>query len=162
MAFLGLGLFDPMTSDEPVDLDELCPSASDFASPAAPRPPVRSRTSVDLRPRAATHGKDPIGTVRIRTRIKSSHSEGDFSSLPPEPQQGNIEYKLKLVNPTSQRLEHLVTQMKWRLREGQGENSDFRVKKEFVMCFSQIFIGCWAVLTAYLSCYAAQASKKNM
>ena len=32
-----------------------------------------------------------------------------------------MEYKLKLVNPTSQRLEHLVTQMKWRLREGQGE-----------------------------------------
>merc|ERR1719188_1945175 len=56
-----------------------------------------------------------------KTRIRSSHSEGDFSSLPPEPQQGNIEYKLKLVNPTSQRLEHLVTQMKWRLREGQGE-----------------------------------------
>ena len=62
-----------------------------------------------------------LGTVRVRTRIRSSHSEGDFNSLPPEPQQGNVEYKLKLVNPTSQRLEHLVTQMKWRLREGQGE-----------------------------------------
>ena len=62
----------------------------------------------------------PVGTVRIRTRMHSSHSEGDFSSLPPEPQQGNIEYKLKLINPTPQRLEHLVTQMKWRLREGQG------------------------------------------
>jgi GTPase len=48
-------------------------------------------------------------------------SEGDFMSLPPEPQQGNIEYKLKLVNPSNHRLEHLVTQMKWRLREGQGE-----------------------------------------
>ena len=62
-----------------------------------------------------------VGTVRVRTRIRSSHSEGDFNSLPPEPQQGNVEYKLKLVNPTAQRLEHLVTQMKWRLREGQGE-----------------------------------------
>lgn len=41
--------------------------------------------------------------------------------LPPEPQLGNIEYKLKLINPSSQRFEHLVTQMKWRLREGQGE-----------------------------------------
>ena len=122
MAFLGLGLFDPMTSDEPVDLDELCPSA---ASALSARPPVRSRTSVDLRPPRAV-ASDPIGTVRIRTRIKSSHSEGDFSSLPPEPQQGNIEYKLKLVNPTSQRLEHLVTQMKWRLREGQGETIEGR------------------------------------
>lgn len=34
---------------------------------------------------------------------------------------GNIEYKLKLVNPTESRFEHLVTQMKWRLQEGQGE-----------------------------------------
>lgn len=41
--------------------------------------------------------------------------------LPPEPEQGNIEYKLKLINPSSQRFEHLVTQMKWRLREGHGE-----------------------------------------
>ena len=54
--------------------------------------------------------------------MASAHSEGDFSSLPPEPQQGNVEYKLKLVNPTSQRLQHLVTQMKWRLREGQGRS----------------------------------------
>ncbi|XP_052836282.1 LOW QUALITY PROTEIN: GTP-binding protein 2 [Drosophila gunungcola] len=41
--------------------------------------------------------------------------------LPPEPQLGNVEYKLKLVNPSKQRFEHLVTQMKWRLREGNGE-----------------------------------------
>ncbi|KAH8360191.1 hypothetical protein KR093_011282 [Drosophila rubida] len=42
-------------------------------------------------------------------------------ALPPEPQLGNVEYKLKLVNPSKQRFEHLVTQMKWRLREGHGE-----------------------------------------
>uniref|UniRef100_T1IIR6 Tr-type G domain-containing protein n=1 Tax=Strigamia maritima TaxID=126957 RepID=T1IIR6_STRMM len=42
-------------------------------------------------------------------------------SLPPEPGEGNVEYKLKLVNPSQSRFEHLVTQMKWRLREGQGE-----------------------------------------
>ena len=48
--------------------------------------------------------------------------DGDLEDrLPPEPEQGNIEYKLKLVNPSSQRFEHLVTQMKWRLREGHGE-----------------------------------------
>lgn len=41
--------------------------------------------------------------------------------LPPEPQFGNIEYKLKLINPTKQRLDHLVTQLKWRLNEGNGE-----------------------------------------
>ena len=35
-----------------------------------------------------------VGTVRIRTRVSSGHSKGDFSSLPPEPQLGNVEYKL--------------------------------------------------------------------
>ena len=32
-----------------------------------------------------------------------------------------MEYKLKLINPTEHRIEHLVTQMKWRLNEGGGE-----------------------------------------
>lgn len=41
--------------------------------------------------------------------------------LPPEAAEGNVEYKLKLINPSKSRFEHLVTQMKWRLREGQGE-----------------------------------------
>ncbi|EEB16335.1 GTP-binding protein, putative [Pediculus humanus corporis] len=48
----------------------------------------------------------------------------DFShcqQLPPEPQVGNIEYKLKLINPSKLRFQHLVTQMKWRIREGHGE-----------------------------------------
>lgn len=41
--------------------------------------------------------------------------------LPPEVEEGNVEYKLKLVNPSPSRLEHLVTQLKWRLQEGEGE-----------------------------------------
>jgi len=32
-----------------------------------------------------------------------------------------VEYKLKLIDPTPSRIEHLVTQMKWRLGEGDGE-----------------------------------------
>ncbi len=30
-------------------------------------------------------------------------------------------FQFKLVNPSATRIEHLVTQMKWRLREGAGE-----------------------------------------
>lgn len=36
-------------------------------------------------------------------------------------EEGNVEYKLKLLNPSTSRFEHLVTQMKWRLQEGRGE-----------------------------------------
>ncbi|XP_022912796.2 GTP-binding protein 2-like [Onthophagus taurus] len=41
--------------------------------------------------------------------------------LPPEPQTGNVEYKLKLINPSKNRLEHLITQLNWRLHEGRGK-----------------------------------------
>jgi len=34
---------------------------------------------------------------------------------------GNVGYKLKLVRPTAARVEHLTTQMKWRIAEGGGE-----------------------------------------
>ncbi|CAI4225094.1 unnamed protein product [Auanema sp. JU1783] len=47
-------------------------------------------------------------------------SDNDYQ-LPPEMELGNIEYKAKLINPSASRLQHLITQMKWRLREGQGE-----------------------------------------
>lgn len=65
-----------------------------------------------------------------------THIEGNFKSiskcsaltladdlvfLGQEIEEGNIEYKLKLVDPTPERLEHLTTQMKWRLSEGHGE-----------------------------------------
>jgi GTPase len=55
----------------------------------------------------------------------SSHSGDDGLNeelnLPPEIEQGNIEYKLKIDPNSSNRLERLVTQMKWRLQEGLGE-----------------------------------------
>jgi len=55
------------------------------------------------------------------SRLLSNSEQLPDTELPPEVEEGNIEYKLKLVNPNPSRLEHLVTQMKWRLREGQGE-----------------------------------------
>lgn len=68
----------------------------------------------------------PMATTNGRQRQQylqqySPTIDFDLDILPPEPQLGNIEYKLKLINPSKQRFEHLVTQMKWRLREGNGE-----------------------------------------
>jgi len=45
----------------------------------------------------------------------------DAPYLEPEKEEGNIEYKLKLVDPTPERFQHLVSQLKWRLGEGMGE-----------------------------------------
>jgi len=41
--------------------------------------------------------------------------------LVPEIEQGNVEYKLRLLNPTAERFTRLVTQLKWRLLEGGGQ-----------------------------------------
>ncbi|KAK1338366.1 hypothetical protein QTO34_001482 [Cnephaeus nilssonii] len=61
---------------------------------------------------------------------KNGKNRGSKANNPPylpprhllqQAEDGNIEYKLKLVNPSQYRFEHLVTQMKWRLQEGRGE-----------------------------------------
>lgn len=57
--------------------------------------------------------------ARFARNFKPSNNTAPY--LPPEAEEGNIEYKLKLVNPTQYRFEHLATQMKWRLQEGRGE-----------------------------------------
>lgn len=41
--------------------------------------------------------------------------------LAAEVEEGNVEYKLHLINPSSTRFARLVTQMKWRLLEGGGQ-----------------------------------------
>lgn len=45
----------------------------------------------------------------------------EISRLEPENEYGNVEYKLRLTDPNPERIERLVTQLKWRIREGQGE-----------------------------------------
>ncbi|HUU77166.1 MAG TPA: GTP-binding protein [candidate division Zixibacteria bacterium] len=51
----------------------------------------------------------------------ASPKDTDDKKLVQESEEGNVEYKLKLIDPTATRFEHLVTQMKFRLQEGQGE-----------------------------------------
>ncbi|XP_061600706.1 GTP-binding protein 2 [Cololabis saira] len=63
-------------------------------------------------------GKNKKAKTRFSRNLRPSKNT---PYLPPEAEEGNIEYKLKLVNPTQYRFEHLATQMKWRLQEGRGE-----------------------------------------
>ncbi|RLE94185.1 MAG: GTP-binding protein [Thermoprotei archaeon] len=44
-----------------------------------------------------------------------------LSQYPPEKEEGKTEYKLKLTRVSEERLEHLASQMKYRLSEGGGE-----------------------------------------
>ncbi|KIK63932.1 hypothetical protein GYMLUDRAFT_40144 [Collybiopsis luxurians FD-317 M1] len=70
----------------------------------------------------------PLGTPANGTLI-SLPSSSDTPSrmpvalprLPQESDNGNIEYKLQLLHPTPSRFTRLVTQLKWRLLEGNGQ-----------------------------------------
>lgn len=57
----------------------------------------------------------------LHNRSAGRRGQIENSRLEPENEYGNVEYKLRLTNPTSERIERLVTQLKWRIREGQGE-----------------------------------------
>uniref|UniRef100_A0A8D3BHA9 Tr-type G domain-containing protein n=2 Tax=Scophthalmus maximus TaxID=52904 RepID=A0A8D3BHA9_SCOMX len=87
--------------------------------PGPPGPPGPGnngrRTAKKSRTRRGKRGK------RRRNKKNNRNSKTPPPYLPPEAEEGNIEYKLKLVNPTQYRLEHLATQLKWRLQEGRGE-----------------------------------------
>jgi len=71
-----------------------------------------------------TKGRSNNRGSMVNNFRKASY-KGPVKYLPPEPTEGNIEYKLKLINPSQSRFEHLVTQMKWRLREGKPTEFDY-------------------------------------
>ena len=45
----------------------------------------------------------------------------NWEKMDREKEEGNVEYKLKIINPNEDRIERLATQMRYRLREGGGE-----------------------------------------
>jgi hypothetical protein len=59
------------------------------------------------------------GLVDLFGECDSSSDENIYNdnnkSLPPEVEKGNIEYKLKLIDPNPVRFEHLVTQVSYKL-----------------------------------------------
>ncbi|CBQ69856.1 conserved hypothetical protein [Sporisorium reilianum SRZ2] len=70
-------------------------------------------------------GLDPIMASRSRNSPALAPTDIDaassFGPIAPEvDQKGNLEYKLKILPPSRERFDRLVTQLKWRLLEGGG------------------------------------------
>ena len=61
------------------------------------------------------------GQKRTHTPSPLAAELVDIPRLVPEADDGNVEYKLQLLNPSPARFARLVTQMKWRLLEGGGQ-----------------------------------------
>jgi GTPase len=57
----------------------------------------------------------------LHNQTNTRRGQIETTRLEPENEYGNVEYKLRLTDPTPERIERLVTQLKWRIREGQGE-----------------------------------------
>ncbi|PAV24152.1 GTP binding 2 [Pyrrhoderma noxium] len=53
--------------------------------------------------------------------IEPTNTPQLLPKLVPEVEEGNVEYKLRLLNPTTERFTRLVTQLNWRLHEGGGQ-----------------------------------------
>ena len=63
-------------------------------------------------------------TKSLTNYLEMLYSSKNFEKadkISEEDDYGNIEYKLKLVDSSSERVQHLATQMKFRLEEGSGE-----------------------------------------
>ncbi|KZS87411.1 hypothetical protein SISNIDRAFT_460906 [Sistotremastrum niveocremeum HHB9708] len=64
---------------------------------------------------------DPLISPPSASPLRSPSPLDNIPKLVPELQDGNIEYKLKLTDPSPERFLRLVTQLKWRLLEGGGQ-----------------------------------------
>ncbi|TEB27922.1 hypothetical protein FA13DRAFT_1736099 [Coprinellus micaceus] len=90
---------------------------SESESPRVPSPwdPLIASASVS---------PSPAPSLRSRAHTPSPLSSELAITLPrlvPESDDGNVEYKLQLLNPSPARFARLVTQLKWRLLEGGGQ-----------------------------------------
>eukprot|EP00741_Cyanophora_paradoxa_P012906 tig00020629_g12462.t1 len=70
-------------------------------------------------------GKAPTGHAAAAAPHLDDHAHllwaDDHPHLPQEKDDGPVEYKRQLLNPSAERLQHLITQLKFRLDEGLGE-----------------------------------------
>lgn len=64
---------------------------------------------------------DDVVAGRSRARLSKRNCKAGAGSIDSEPQEGNVEYKFRLVNPSEERLIELITQLNWRLNEGNNE-----------------------------------------
>ncbi|EIN05512.1 hypothetical protein PUNSTDRAFT_122395 [Punctularia strigosozonata HHB-11173 SS5] len=75
-------------------------------------------------PRAPSPWNNLVATPPASSPHLKAITGGELTRIPkliPEVEEGNVEYKLKLLNPTAARFARLVTQLKWRLLEGGGQ-----------------------------------------
>ncbi|KAG7384761.1 GTP binding protein [Phytophthora boehmeriae] len=69
--------------------------------------------------------RDEVGLAALRRQVRVEFAQpsclaAEMEQLPGEVEEGNVEYKQQLLEPSAERLRQLTTQMHWRLNEGGG------------------------------------------
>jgi len=82
---------------------------------------VPSSSTLDNTTTTTQEHKQVLGMEQDKELIEEKSLLSGKDVLGKENDEGNIEYKWKLVGLSDDRFKHLVTQMKYRLSEGQGE-----------------------------------------
>jgi hypothetical protein len=77
--------------------------------------PPRKRRDARERRAAAAASADLLGAAPEEEPASAAHAP-----LPRETESGCIEYKRQLLSPSPFRLQQLISQLKWRLAEGDG------------------------------------------
>ncbi|KAF3082175.1 hypothetical protein TWF569_006389 [Orbilia oligospora] len=89
-------------------------------SPSPPSSPWNSAISTPVPPNSDANTRVATPTLLLSgpSKVHPNKREGDgIQSLASEPQEGSTEYKLSLLNPNPLRLQHLTTQLLWRLQQ---------------------------------------------
>ncbi|KAK6520867.1 hypothetical protein TWF506_001110 [Arthrobotrys conoides] len=89
-------------------------------SPSPPSSPWNSAISTPVPPNSDANTRVATPTLLLPGpgKVHPNKREGDgIQSLASEPQEGSTEYKLSLLNPNPLRLQHLTTQLLWRLQQ---------------------------------------------
>ncbi|KAK6361353.1 hypothetical protein TWF730_005087 [Orbilia blumenaviensis] len=89
-------------------------------SPSPPSSPWNSALSTPVPPNSGANTRVATPTLLLPgpSKVHPNKREGDgIQSLASEPQEGSTEYKLSLLNPNPLRLQHLTTQLLWRLQQ---------------------------------------------
>ncbi|KZT54240.1 hypothetical protein CALCODRAFT_18507 [Calocera cornea HHB12733] len=107
----------PSPQIEPLDLNAALGAFSDKLSQSL----SSSFSSLSISPSVGDEDADSLGWGRRRSSGYAGSEVMIMPRLVPEVEEGNIEYKLKLIAPTPDRFARLVTQLKWRLLEGGGQ-----------------------------------------
>ncbi|KAN0062978.1 hypothetical protein ACQY0O_004801 [Thecaphora frezii] len=103
-----------------IDTSQLSTEPRGAPPPPSPKGNGRIKRTARSSSFAAAHSASPLPSLRRDSKSGATLSPVSGPIAPEIDRRGNLEYKLKILPPSKERFDRLVTQLKWRLLEGSG------------------------------------------